>query len=200
MGARADLYRCLSLPWFSIKHYAIAMGMKLRGLALLAVALLSCATTGGARLRAPEGPIVGQPLPDLPIAPLSGTNAVRLSDLKGKVVLLDIWASWCAPCQEELPMLDEMAGRLRGKGVEVVAVSIDEDREEAQRFVRSRQNWSLRFAHDPEGKVPGKLQPSKMPTSYLIDRRGILRGVNPGFERADAKKMETRLLELARAP
>jgi thiol-disulfide isomerase/thioredoxin len=122
---------------------------------------------------------------------------MRLSDLLGKVVLLDVWASWCAPCREELPMLDDMAGRLRAKGVEIVGVSIDESRDDAEQFLKSRPTWSIKLAHDPDGKIPGRLQPPKMPSSYIIDRRGIIRQVNAGFERSDAKMIESRLIEIS---
>jgi len=96
-------------------------------------------------------------------------------------------------------MLDDMANRLRAKGVEIVAVSIDDNREDAETFLRSRPNWSLRLAHDPDGKLPGRLQPPKMPSSYIVDRRGFIRQVNAGFERGDAQRIEARLVALASA-
>jgi thiol-disulfide isomerase/thioredoxin len=144
-----------------------------------------------------EGAMVGRPLPNLRLASLNGSRAVRLGDLRGKVVLLDVWASWCAPCKQELPMLDDMAGRLRGKGIEIVAVSVDDNREDAEGFLRSRSKWSIRLAHDPDGKLPSKLNPPKMPSSYFIDRNGVIRQVNAGFEQGDARKIETRLMALA---
>jgi thiol-disulfide isomerase/thioredoxin len=140
---------------------------------------------------------VGHPLPALVLRSVKNGQPIDLDAMKGKVVLLDIWASWCGPCREEMPLLDEMAARLKGKGVEFVAVSIDEDKSAAQEFLRARPKWTLIVAHDPKGKVPEVLQPPKMPTSYIIDGRGVLRYVNAGFERADAQKIEHRLLALA---
>ena len=136
-------------------------------------------------------------MPDLVLNRLDGAGHIRLGALRGKVVLLDIWASWCGPCKEEMPLLDEIAGRLRRRGVEIIAVSIDEEKAKATDFLRSRPRWSLTLAHDPQGKIPELLQPPKMPTSYIVDSRGILRYINAGFERADAKVMEQRLLALA---
>jgi thiol-disulfide isomerase/thioredoxin len=147
-----------------------------------------------------SGSMVGRPVPDMQLAALHGGKGVRLSEFRGKVVLLDIWASWCAPCKQELPMLDDMAGRLRAKGVEIVAVSIDDNREDAETFLRSRPSWSIRLAHDPDGHVPSKLQPPKMPSSYIVDRRGVVRQVNAGFERGDAQKIEKKLVDLASGP
>lgn len=147
--------------------------------------------------RGKGGPMVGKQLPDLRLTALNGGKSVRLGDYQGKVILLDVWASWCAPCKQELPMLDDMAGRLRKKGIEIVAVSIDDDRDAAQEFLRSRPRWSIKLAHDPDGKLPSKLQPPKMPSSYLVDRNGVIRQVNAGFEHGDAQKIEARLVELA---
>ena len=167
-------------------------------LAVCAVALQCGGSSGGTRAEdGRSGSMVGRPVPDLELAALRGGKAVRMSEFRGKVVLLDVWASWCAPCKQELPMLDDMSGRLRAKGIEIVAVSIDDNRDDAEGFLRSRPSWSIRLAHDPDGKVPGKLQPSKMPSSYIVDKRGVIRQVNAGFERGDAQKIETRLVELA---
>lgn len=145
--------------------------------------------------------VIGAPVPELVVQRLDG-HSLALSSLRGKVVLLDVWASWCGPCKQELPMLDAMAGRWRNRGVEVVAVSVDEERENLDRFVANRAHWSLILAHDGSGAIAEKLQPDKMPTSYLIDRAGIVRSVNSGFVPSDAAVIEKRLGELAanRAP
>ena len=161
-----------------------------------------CATAGteevGARVDKTRGGQVrvGKPLPSIVVRTVRG-KIVDLGSMKGKVVLLDIWASWCGPCKEEMPLLDEMAARLKDKGIAFVAVSIDEEKAAVESFLSARPGWTLTVAHDPQGKVPDLLQPPKMPTSYLIDGRGVLRYVNAGFERGDAKKIEDRLLALA---
>jgi thiol-disulfide isomerase/thioredoxin len=170
-------------------------------LALLFCCLgFACASSEAPRAaRKPEagGGRVGAPLPGLVVQTVKGGRSIDLSDMKGKVVLLDIWASWCGPCKEEMPLLDEMAGRLKPKGIEFVAVSIDEDKAAAESFLRTRGKWSLTIAHDPKGKVPDAMQPPKMPTSYIVDAQGIVRYVNAGFDRSDVKKIEDRLLTLA---
>jgi thiol-disulfide isomerase/thioredoxin len=173
-----------------------------------AVLVLACATVGCATLGAAGGGVgggsgkgqaVGDPMPDLLISRLDGRGDIRLAAFKGKVVLLDLWASWCVPCKEEMPMLDEMAGRLRRRGVEIIAVSVDEDRANAEAFVGTRPRWALTLAHDPKGRIPDLLQPSKMPTSYEIDAAGVVRAINAGFDRADAPRIEARLRALADA-
>jgi thiol-disulfide isomerase/thioredoxin len=140
---------------------------------------------------------VGAPMPSIVVKELASKRKIDLGGLQGKVVLVDIWASWCGPCKEEMPLLDEMATRLKKVGVEVIAVSVDEDKESAQQFLSSKDQWFLTIAHDPKGKVPEVLKPAKMPTSYVVDAGGIIRYVNEGFERGDLQTLEARLKALA---
>jgi len=140
---------------------------------------------------------VGAPLPPIVVKRLGNGKKLDLSSHRGKAVLLDIWASWCAPCKEELPLLDDLAARLKPKGIEIIAVSIDEEEANATAFLSARKHWTLTVAHDPEGKVPDLLKPGKMPTSYVLDGTGIVRYVNEGFERSDLEKLERRLLAVA---
>jgi thiol-disulfide isomerase/thioredoxin len=163
----------------------------------VALALSSCAALSGSGSGGgSSGQNVGEPLPDIVVRSFYGRRDIPLRGHKGKVLLIDIWASWCAPCKEELPLLDRLAGRLAGKGVEIIAISIDEEKAAAEDFLRGRK-WKLTLAHDPTGQVPSALAPPKMPTSYIVDGQGIVRHVNAGFEPGDIERMETRLLELA---
>jgi thiol-disulfide isomerase/thioredoxin len=171
---------------------------------ILALAPVAACATGGAAGETSTGQEagganqVGQPAPELSVEKLSG-KSVTISSYRGQVLLLDVWASWCIPCKQELPMLDEIAGRLRGKGVEVLAVSVDQERANVVKFLGVRDRWSLTIAHDPKGEIAERLQPEKMPTSYIIDRQGIIRYVNLGFVPGDARQIERRLSELADA-
>jgi thiol-disulfide isomerase/thioredoxin len=161
-------------------------------------AAAGCATSGGpaATSGAAETHQVGAPAPEITVQALSG-KTIAVSSYRGRVVLLDVWASWCVPCKQELPMLDEMAGRLRRQGIEVLAVSVDQERANVVKFLRARSRWSLTIAHDPRGEIADRLQPEKMPTSYIIDRAGIIRYVNSGFIPSDADTIERRLVEVA---
>jgi thiol-disulfide isomerase/thioredoxin len=163
----------------------------------LAVALFGCATSGGEAGGAGQGTI-GAPLPPLKVDGLSG-KTIDVASYRGRVLLLDVWASWCGPCKQELPVLDEMARRLKADGIEILAVSVDQERANVDRFLRTRgARWSLTVAHDPRGEIAELLQPDKMPTSYVVDRAGIVRYVNAGFVPEDAPTIEKRLREVAR--
>jgi cytochrome c biogenesis protein CcmG, thiol:disulfide interchange protein DsbE len=179
----------------------LAFGLRAVLLAAVLAALSACGGAGqpAANSGSDSSSFVGQMAPDTEFAVLRGTGTISLSSLRGKVVLLDFWASWCAPCQEELPLLDDMAVRLKSKDIEVVGLSIDESQADAEQFLARKSDWSLILGHDPEQKTADRFKPPKMPTSYVIDRKGVVRQMNAGFERSDLQKIEAQLLELAAA-
>ena len=164
-------------------------------------AVVACGGSGqpAADASSETSSVIGQVAPDAEFAALQGKDTIKLSSLRGKVVLLDFWASWCAPCQEELPLLDDLAVRLKGKDIEIIGVSLDENKEDAEKFLKRKSSWALTLGHDPEQTVADQFKPPKMPTSYVIDSKGVVRHMNAGFERSDAKKIEDQLLELASA-
>src|SRR5688572_2357719 len=117
-------------------------------LALAAALLAGCASLAGGGVQGGDGqggqrPQVGDPMPDIAVDEFWKRKEIRMSAKKGKVVLLDIWASWCVPCKDEMPALDELAARLGDQGVEIIAVSIDEDRTAAEQFLKTRKRWAL---------------------------------------------------------
>jgi cytochrome c biogenesis protein CcmG, thiol:disulfide interchange protein DsbE len=136
----------------------------------------------------------GQPAPDFDSATLN-QRSLKLSSLRGKVVLLDFWASWCEPCKKELPLLSKLAPRLKQKGIEIVAVNIDDDRKNAEDFVRAK-GIGLTVVTDGTKQIVGRWEPPKMPSSFVIDKRGVVRAVNGGFEPGDESKLEAQLLAL----
>jgi thiol-disulfide isomerase/thioredoxin len=175
-----------------------------RSVPLLAACLLGVMACGGAGKPAADavqsdGSIVGKAAPDAEFAPLRDGETLKLSAFRGKVVLLDFWASWCVPCQEELPLLNDMAGRLSSKGIEFIGVSIDEEKSDAERFLEKKKSWDLKLGHDPEQAGAKLFNPPKMPTSYVIDRSGVVKHMNAGFERDDIEKVEAQLTAAASA-
>lgn len=109
----------------------------------------------------------------------SGTP-YRLADDRGSVVLLDVWATWCDPCRESLPFYEDVARQFAGRGLKVYAISVDADAAVIAPFVQELK-LSLPVLHDPEAAVAGSaLKVKQMPTSFLIDRRGVVRRVQIG--------------------
>jgi cytochrome c biogenesis protein CcmG, thiol:disulfide interchange protein DsbE len=158
----------------------------LSGLAFAATLVLSLSA------RAEVKP--GQAAPDFDGATLS-QQPLKLSSLRGKVVLLDFWASWCEPCKKELPLLSQLAPRLRQKGSEIVAVNIDDDKKNAEDFVRAK-GIRLTVVSDGSKKIVGRWEPPKMPSSFVIDKSGVVRAINGGFEPGDESKLEAQLMAL----
>jgi peroxiredoxin len=122
----------------------------------------------------------GQRAPEFSLPSLKGSN-VALSQLRGKVVLVDFWAQWCEPCKKELPQLDRLSKEYAAKGVVVLAVNIDKQRDNAERMVK-QLGLTLDVLLDPAGSVAGSYDLPKMPTSFVVDKKGIVRYVNEGFD------------------
>jgi thiol-disulfide isomerase/thioredoxin len=105
---------------------------------------------------------------------------VHLSDYKGKVLLVDFWASWCAPCKTSFPALDALYREYQPRGFEVLAVNLDEERRAADRFL-SEHAHRMTVLFDPKGISPGAFGVKGMPTSYVIDRAGAIRFTHMGY-------------------
>ena len=105
---------------------------------------------------------------------------VRLADAKGKVVLVDFWASWCPPCKASFPALDVIQRDYRARGVEVIAVNVDEQRKDADAFLAAHPNRLL-VVFDPNGESPKAFKVKGMPSSFVIDRRGEIRYTHEGY-------------------
>jgi thiol-disulfide isomerase/thioredoxin len=96
-----------------------------------------------------------------------------LADWRGKVILVNLWATWCVPCREELPSLDRLQAKLGGKNFSVVAISLDRTGADApKRFLDSTKLTHLQLFLDPKGEATAKLTAQGLPTSLLIDREG----------------------------
>jgi thiol-disulfide isomerase/thioredoxin len=124
-----------------------------------------------------QHPADGQPGPDYGFTDAAG-KTLTTADFKGKVVVLNLWATWCAPCKLEMPTLAKLQAAYVGKPVEVVAVSIDksEQADAARAFIAA--NAPLKFYSDPDAKMPWRLKPiaAGMPTTVILGRDGLERG------------------------
>jgi len=117
------------------------------------------------------------------------TGTVKLADLKGKVVYLDFWASWCPPCRKSFPWMNEMAQRYGQQDLVIVAVNVDKTRELAAKFLHEVPA-DFTVAYDPEGKVADSYQVQGMPSSFIIDRSGHIQASHIGFREEDTAALE----------
>jgi peroxiredoxin len=138
----------------------------------------------------------GQKAPDFSLPTLSGPK-LTLSSLRGSVIVIDFWAQWCEPCKKELPQLEKLAKEFANKDVVVLAVNLDKSKDNAQRLAH-QLGLTMPVLLDPSGSVAGVYDLPKMPSSFLVDKKGIVRFVHEGFESGDVERFRKELSELTR--
>lgn len=122
-------------------------------------------------------------------------HPVDLDAYRGKVVLLDFWASWCAPCRSSFPWMNEMQDKYGDDGLVVIAVNLDNERGEAAGFLEQNPA-GFEIAYDPERSMARAFGVDSMPNSFLIDRSGRVRAQHRGFRVADQAAYESAIIEL----
>ena len=145
----------------------------------------------------PPDPIrVGQAAPGFTLPRLDGGAPVRLADLRGKVVFLNFWATWCKPCEQEMPAMQRLYESLAGTDFEMLAVSVDEERAPVEAF-RARLGLGFPILPDPAKKVSQAYQTYRYPETYLIDRDGRILARYIGPRDWDASVYRERMRRLA---
>ncbi len=137
----------------------------------------------------------GESAPEFNAPLLDGEGAVSLGAYRGKVVYLDFWASWCAPCLVSLPALEELRKEFPADRFQILAVNLDREPGKARYFLRQRR-IGYPSASDPEGRIPETFGLETMPTSYLIDAKGVVRHVHTGFRKGDVPGLRARIQSL----
>jgi thiol-disulfide isomerase/thioredoxin len=133
----------------------------------------------------------GDTLPDLGAFGLEG----KLPEtIKGRVVLVDFWASWCPPCRKSFPALEELHRQYAEKGLTIIAVNVDEKREDMERFLQG-QKVSFATVRDAEQKLVAAVDVKVMPTSLVVDRAGKVRFVHSGFAGEETVKQYRKEIE-----
>lgn len=135
-------------------------------------------------------------VPEAPNIKLPGLNGeVDLSKLKGNVVYLDFWASWCKPCIKSFPWMKQMKTTYASQGLEIIAVNLDKNRKLAEAFLEN-MDVNFQIAFDPKGDSATTYKLRGMPSSYLIGRDGKLYATHIGFREKDKPKMEQAIKQL----
>ncbi|MDH7600625.1 MAG: TlpA disulfide reductase family protein [Armatimonadota bacterium] len=166
-----------------------------RVLLLVAVAAAAALTSAVVAELSP-----GTKAPDFTLPTLDGgkfTLSTCFSKAPKKVVLLDIWATWCPPCRSEIPFLIKLRDKFKKNEVVVVGVSIDRGKEEVVKFVKE-QKINYTVAHDPNAKTVGEpYKVSAIPATYIIDKKGVIRHADVGFPR-DEQQGKQKAAEMER--
>ena len=136
----------------------------------------------------------GDPAPDFTLKSLSGGN-IKLSELRGTVVLLNFWASWCGPCRTEMPLLDELYQEYRDYGFTILGVNLDENRDQAN-LLLDKIPVSFPVLFDPANSTSETYQVDAMPTTVLIDRNGKVRYHHRGYKDGYMDHYRTEVKEL----
>jgi thiol-disulfide isomerase/thioredoxin len=133
-----------------------------------------------------------------PVAPaftLPGLQGeVTLESLRGKAVLVDFWASWCGPCRQSFPWMNGLQKRYGDKGLAIVAVNLDKDRELASHFL-AEVPAAFTVAFDPSGKTAESYRVKALPTTFLVSPDGKLLLTHTGFDAKHASEFEAQIAE-----
>ena len=162
-----------------------------RATAILAAswALLVAATAAAAAL-------TSAPAPDFTLHSVAGSN-LRLQEQRGQVVMLNFWASWCAPCRQEMPQLDRLYEKYHAAGFQLLGVNVDEDVRNAT-GVSSKLGLHFPVLLDTEKKVSRLYDLSTMPSTVLIDRDGRVRYIHRGYKDGYERRYDEQIRELLR--
>jgi len=127
--------------------------------------------------------------------PAHAASVLDLTGLQGRVVYVDFWASWCGPCRQSFPWMENMKSTYEAQGLAIVAVNLDAHRADADKFLSQfHPTFDVRF--DPQGELANSYKVQGMPSSVLIDRHGATRFTHVGFRPVDAAIYEAQIREL----
>ena len=132
-------------------------------------------------------------------APLTIASTLDLTAYRGKVVYVDFWASWCGPCRQSFPWLDELVRRYGDKNLVVIGVNVDQDRAKADRFL-DEVHADFPILYDPHGEIATLYKVTGMPSAVIIDRAGQLRFQHSGFSVKKRDEYEDQIQGLVNEP
>jgi peroxiredoxin len=169
---------------------------ELIGLVAFSVALAGCGKMGGGGAKSGGGdehPLIGSAAPSFELPSPSG-GKVSLSDVSGKVAIIDFWASWCEPCKESFPHYQSMSQKFSGE-LAVVGISEDDEADKIPPFAKLT-GVTFPLCWDDGKAMSEAYNPPTMPTSYIVDKSGIVRFVHVGFHSGDEAEIERNVQSL----
>ncbi len=168
-------------------------------LCLLVVTGESSSVIAAVELPAEEGVYAGSQAPDFSLPDLEGKSH-KLSDYRGKIVLLNFWATWCPPCRAEMPSMEQLQGKLSRDDFVIVAVGTDDGGRDTLKSFVERYRYTFQVLVDPSGlKLMRKFQLSGLPTTFILDREGVIRERLSGGMEWDNKEVISYFQEMIQA-
>jgi len=159
---------------------------------MLRVAVLLCAAlAGGAAAAAASGPAPGFTLP------ARSGGQLSLASLRGQVVLINFWATWCGPCRQEMPLLEQIYQRYRGLGFTLLGVNVEEDSAELEQFLRDTP-VSFPVLLDQGNDVSRLYEVTAMPSTVIVDRKGEIRFIHYGYKPGTESQYQDQVRALIR--
>lgn len=154
---------------------------------LLASALLAFAASAGE---------LSGPAPDFTLKSRSG-ETVSLADLKGDVVMINFWATWCGPCRKEMPHLEALHQRYENLGFTLLGVNVEDDQKGVERFLKETP-VSFAVLYDPANEVSALYDVVAMPSTIMVDREGNMRYIHHGYQSGYEHSYQAQIRELLR--
>jgi len=139
--------------------------------------------------------LLNNPAPDFAGESVNGKGKVALAQWKGKVVLVDFWATWCEPCKKSFPKLQELYVKYRANGLEIVAISVDDEKNGITDFVKTH-GAKFPVGWDDGKKIADKWKPENMPSSYIVGKDGVVKHVHRGYHDGEELEVEKELKAL----
>lgn len=140
---------------------------------------------------------IGKPAPDFTLKSLSGAN-LNLTEQRGKIIVLNFWASWCGPCRTEMPVLQKFYDKYQDLGVSVWGINVEQENQAGRDFLADL-NLSFPILFDASNTLSATYQVEAMPTTIIVDRDGLVRyaykGYKPGYEKKYAKAIKKLIRE-----
>lgn len=137
----------------------------------------------------------GEPAPLFSGYDLNSNRQINLADFRGKVILLDFWASWCTPCLESLPAYDRLRAELGTEDFDVISINVDENIQDALDFLEERP-VSFPVIADPEGEIGIPYRIRTLPRSFILDRQGQIISAFNSFDEGDENILKARISDL----
>jgi peroxiredoxin len=177
----------------SILRRLVAVGFLMSSAALSACGgEVAGAQTGGVGA---QHELIGRPAPTFAVDSVNGKGKIDLTKYKGKVVLVDFWATWCEPCKKSFPKLQDLNVKLKASGLVIVGISQDD---EGEGLVEFGKTYGAEFplGWDKDKNVAKKFKPPSMPTSFVVDKQGVVRFAHMGYHDGDEEAVEKEIKSL----